>query len=63
MEEKTYEELERDDIKKYPYAIYHPDDDETYPRPKFSTWREALDQQKQWNKELPGHRAYKRRVL
>lgn len=62
---KTYQELEREDIAKYPYIVVHPESESEYYRQKqkFSSWREALAAQKQWNKDYPGHVARKRAAV
>lgn len=58
---KTFEEMEKENIKQYPYLVYH-EDAEGEP-PVFATWKEALAAQKKWNKEVPGHKALKRKAL
>ena len=56
---KTFEEMEKDDIKANPYSVVH---DEALGRPLvFKTWVEALQAQKEWNKEVQGHKAIKRK--
>lgn len=60
MNEKTNEQLEREANIKFPYMVYHPDA-EGEP-PKFATWKEALAAQVKWNKECPGHVAFRRRI-
>lgn len=40
-----------------PYEVRHPDGD--LPHPQFDTWQQALAAQKEWNKEVPGHKARK----
>jgi hypothetical protein len=59
-EVKSFEQMYRDEIKEYPYTVYHPDG-EGQP-PIFKTWREALQAQKEWNEDIPGHKAMKRRI-
>ena len=39
------------------YEVTHPDGD--MPHPTFETWIEALAAQKEWNKDVPGHKARK----
>jgi len=39
------------------YEVTHPDSDR--PHPTFNTWAEALAAQKEWNKEVSGHKARK----
>jgi len=39
------------------YEVIHPEG--PAPHPSFKTWVEALAAQKEWNKEMPGHRARK----
>jgi hypothetical protein len=41
------------------YEVWHPDA-ELAP-PIFAAWKEALAAQKEWNKEVPGHRARRSR--
>jgi len=61
---ETFEYLEHRDLVEFPYEVWHPEGRELTGSapPKFSTWPEALDKQKEWNREYPGHIARKRRV-
>lgn len=57
---ETYEEMAKRHKQEYPYTVYHEDADPNEIPPYFKTWGEALAAQKEWNKEVSGHRARKR---
>lgn len=52
---------EREALAARPYEVRHPDAESG--APTFATWEEAVSAQVKWNKEIPGHRAGKRRSL
>lgn len=56
----SFGEFVRRDVAEFPYAVWHEDGEE--PPPKFKTWGEALAAQVEWNKSVPGHRAFRRKV-
>lgn len=58
--EKSFEQMWREEFAEYPYTVYHPEAEG--PEPRFKTWREALQKQKEWNTDCPGHKAMKRRI-
>ncbi len=58
--ELNYEDMWRQSVKDYPYEVWHEEGEGI--TPKFKTWREALDAQKKWNVDCPGHKARKRTV-
>ena len=58
---ETYEEMHKRELKEFPYTVWHEDADPNEIPPLFRTWKEALAAQKEWNKDVPGHRARKRK--
>lgn len=57
----TYEESYKRDLREFPYEVSHPDGEGD--PPKFLTWQHAIECQKRWNKDCPGHRARKRKNM
>ena len=56
-----FEQLYERDVLEFPYEVEYLGDESDAIPPKFKTWKEALDAQVKWNKELSGHRARKRK--
>jgi hypothetical protein len=56
-----FEQLYERELAEFPYEVVFVDDESETASPKFRTWKEALDAQVKWNKELSGHRARKRK--
>ncbi|NIB44847.1 hypothetical protein HBA55_35025 [Pseudomaricurvus alkylphenolicus] len=57
--DQLYADIERRDLARFPYEVYHPEGGG--PPPKFRSWADALAAQKEWNREVSGHIARKRK--